>query len=56
MLITTVWMGLIGFADDYIKVFKKDKAGLKGRFKVLGQVGLGVIVWVNALFSSRCNY
>lgn len=44
LLITTVWMGLIGFVDDYIKVFKKDKAGLKGKFKVLGQVGLGVIV------------
>ncbi|MDO6745309.1 phospho-N-acetylmuramoyl-pentapeptide-transferase [Tenacibaculum soleae] len=44
LLITTVWMGLIGFTDDYIKVFKKDKAGLKGKFKVLGQVGLGVIV------------
>ena len=44
LLITTVWMGLIGFTDDYIKVFKKDKAGLKGRFKVLGQVGLGLIV------------
>ena len=37
-------MGLIGFLDDYIKVFKKDKAGLKGKFKVLGQVGLGIIV------------
>ena len=44
LIITTVWMGLIGFLDDYIKVFKKDKAGLKGRFKVLGQVGLGIIV------------
>lgn len=44
LLITTVWMGLIGFLDDYIKVFKKDKAGLKGKFKVLGQVGLGIIV------------
>ncbi|CAM1334041.1 phospho-N-acetylmuramoyl-pentapeptide-transferase [Tenacibaculum aestuariivivum] len=44
LLITTIWMGFIGFADDYIKVFKKDKAGLKGKFKVLGQVGLGVIV------------
>ena len=44
LIITTVWMGLIGFVDDYIKVFKKDKAGLKGKFKVLGQVGLGVIV------------
>ncbi|MBE7660080.1 phospho-N-acetylmuramoyl-pentapeptide-transferase [Tenacibaculum finnmarkense] len=44
LLITTIWMGLIGFTDDYIKVFKKDKAGLKGRFKVLGQFGLGIIV------------
>lgn len=44
LLITTVWMGLIGFIDDYIKVFKKDKEGLKGKFKVLGQVGLGIIV------------
>jgi phospho-N-acetylmuramoyl-pentapeptide-transferase len=44
LIITTVWMGLIGFLDDYIKVFKKDKAGLKGKFKVLGQVGLGIIV------------
>ena len=37
-------MGLIGFLDDYIKVFKKDKKGLKGKFKILGQVGLGLIV------------
>lgn len=44
LLVTTVWMGLIGFLDDYIKVFKKDKEGLKGIFKVIGQVGLGVIV------------
>jgi phospho-N-acetylmuramoyl-pentapeptide-transferase len=44
LIITTVWMGLIGFIDDYIKVFKKNKAGLKGKFKVLGQVGLGLIV------------
>ncbi|CAA0229033.1 phospho-N-acetylmuramoyl-pentapeptide-transferase [Tenacibaculum maritimum] len=44
LLITTLWMGMIGFADDYIKVFKKDKGGLKGKFKVLGQVGLGIIV------------
>tara|TARA_B110000046_G_scaffold184741_1_gene224067 strand:- start:10949 stop:12175 length:1227 start_codon:yes stop_codon:yes gene_type:complete len=44
LIITTVWMGFIGFLDDYIKVFKKDKAGLKGKFKVLGQVGLGIIV------------
>ncbi len=44
LLITTIWMGFIGFADDYIKVFKKDKEGLKGIFKVVGQVGLGIIV------------
>lgn len=44
LIITTVWMGAIGFLDDYIKIFKKDKEGLKGRFKVLGQVGLGLIV------------
>ncbi|GAB1307786.1 phospho-N-acetylmuramoyl-pentapeptide-transferase [Urechidicola sp. KH5] len=44
LIITTVWMGAIGFLDDYIKIFKKDKEGLKGRFKILGQVGLGIIV------------
>lgn len=44
MIITTVWMGLIGFVDDYIKVFKRDKKGLAGKFKILGQVSLGLIV------------
>jgi phospho-N-acetylmuramoyl-pentapeptide-transferase len=44
MLISTVWLGIIGFIDDYIKVFKKDKQGLKGIFKVIGQVGLGILV------------
>jgi phospho-N-acetylmuramoyl-pentapeptide-transferase len=44
LLITTLWMGTIGFIDDYIKIFKKDKEGLKGKFKVVGQVGLGLIV------------
>lgn len=44
MLITTVWMGIIGFIDDYIKVFKKDKEGLAGRFKVMGQIGLALII------------
>lgn len=44
LIVTTIWMGLIGFADDYIKVFKKNKAGLKGKFKVVGQVVLGIIV------------
>lgn len=44
LLITTVWLGTIGFVDDYIKVFKKDKEGLKGRFKIVGQIGIGLIV------------
>lgn len=44
LILTTVWMGAIGFLDDYIKVFKKDKEGLQGRFKVVGQIGLGLIV------------
>ena len=44
LLVTTVWMGMIGFVDDYIKIFKKDKKGLKGRFKILGQVSLGIFV------------
>jgi len=44
MLVTTVWLGAIGFADDYIKVFKKNKEGLAGRFKIIGQVVLGIIV------------
>jgi len=44
MVVTTIWVGLIGFADDYIKIFKKNKEGLAGRFKIIGQVGLGLIV------------
>src|ERR1700746_261992 len=44
MLLSTVWLGAIGFLDDYIKVFKKDKKGLHGKFKVLGQIGIGLIV------------
>jgi phospho-N-acetylmuramoyl-pentapeptide-transferase len=51
LLITTVWMGIIGFIDDYIKKFKQNKEGLKGRFKVLGQVGLGIIVGTTLYFS-----
>lgn len=50
MLISTVWMGAIGFLDDYIKVFKKNKEGLAGRFKIIGQVGLGVIIAVTMYF------
>ncbi len=49
MLFATVWMFAIGFIDDYIKVFKKDKKGLKGVFKIMGQVGLGLIVGVTML-------
>ena len=44
MIFSTIWLGLIGFIDDYIKIYKKDKAGLAGRFKIIGQVGLGIIV------------
>lgn len=46
MLISTVWLGAIGFTDDYIKVFRKNKEGLAGRFKIIGQVGLGLIVGI----------
>jgi phospho-N-acetylmuramoyl-pentapeptide-transferase len=49
MLISAVWMGIIGFADDYIKVFKKNKQGLKKRFKIFGQVALGLLVAVTML-------
>ncbi len=51
LIVTTVWMGLIGFLDDYIKVFKKDKKGLKGKFKILGQVGLGIMVGATLYFN-----
>ncbi len=51
LIVTTIWMGAIGFLDDYIKIFKKDKEGLKGIFKVIGQVGLGIIVGSVLYFS-----
>lgn len=51
MLIATCWMALIGFVDDYIKVFKKNKKGLKGRFKILGQVILGLIISITMLMN-----
>jgi phospho-N-acetylmuramoyl-pentapeptide-transferase len=51
MLITTVWLGLIGFLDDYIKVFKKNKEGLRGTFKIIGQVGLGLMVGLTLYLS-----
>lgn len=44
MIIATIWLGAIGFIDDYIKVFKKNKKGLAGRFKIVGQIGVGIIV------------
>ena len=51
MLITTIWLGTLGFVDDYIKVFKKDKEGLRGKFKIVAQVGLGLIVGLTLYFS-----
>jgi len=53
ILIATVWLGLIGFLDDYIKVFRKDKKGLAGKFKVMGQVGLGLIVGFTMYFNEN---
>lgn len=50
LIVTTIWMGIIGFIDDYIKIFKKNKKGLKGRFKVLGQVVLGLMVGATLYF------
>ena len=50
LIVTTLWMGVIGFLDDYLKKFKNDKDGLKGRFKVLGQIGLGIIVGATLFF------
>lgn len=51
LIVTTIWMGAIGFADDYIKVFKKNKEGLKGRFKIVGQVSLGIFVGLMLYFN-----
>lgn len=53
LLITTVWLGIIGALDDYIKVFKKDKKGLSGKFKIIGQVGLGIIVGTVLYFNGN---
>ena len=50
MILTTIWLGLIGFADDYIKVFKKNKSGLAGRFKILGQIIIGIVVGLVMVF------
>jgi len=51
LIVTTLWMGVIGFIDDYIKVFKKNKDGLKGRFKIVGQVTLGAFVGLMLYFN-----
>lgn len=53
MLLTTIWLGFIGFVDDYIKVFKKNKKGLAGKFKILGQVSLGVMVVASLMISDE---
>jgi phospho-N-acetylmuramoyl-pentapeptide-transferase len=53
MLITTIWLGLIGFLDDYIKIFRKNKEGLAGKFKVAGQIVLGIIVGLTLFFSNE---
>ena len=51
MLVSTIWLGLIGFLDDYIKIFKKNKAGLAGKFKIFGQIVLGLVVGVTLMLS-----
>jgi phospho-N-acetylmuramoyl-pentapeptide-transferase len=53
LVATTIWLGLIGFLDDYIKVFKKNKEGLAGRFKIVGQVGIGLIVGITLSFNDH---
>jgi phospho-N-acetylmuramoyl-pentapeptide-transferase len=53
MLVSTVWCGMVGFIDDYIKVFKKNKEGLAGRFKVMGQVGLGIIIGLTMYYNDN---
>lgn len=53
MVMSTVWLGLVGFLDDYIKVFKKNKEGLAGRFKIMGQIGLGAIVGLTLYYNDH---
>jgi phospho-N-acetylmuramoyl-pentapeptide-transferase len=53
MIFTTLWLGLIGFIDDYIKVFKKNKKGLAGKFKIYGQISLGLVVGLTMIFSEN---
>lgn len=53
MLAVTIWLGTVGFIDDYIKVFKRDKKGLSGKFKIVGQVGIGLIVGITLYFNNH---
>jgi len=53
MVVSTIWLGLVGFLDDYIKVFKKNKEGLAGRFKIMGQIGLGVIIGLTMYYNQN---
>jgi phospho-N-acetylmuramoyl-pentapeptide-transferase len=53
MLVSTLWLGLVGFLDDYIKVFRKNKEGLAGKFKVMGQIGLGVIIGLTMYYNDH---
>src|SRR6267142_1903519 len=53
LITTTVWLGMIGFLDDYIKVFKKNKEGLAGKFKIVGQIGIGLIVGLTLYFNEN---
>jgi phospho-N-acetylmuramoyl-pentapeptide-transferase len=53
LVATTIWLGIIGFLDDYIKVFKKNKEGLAGKFKIVGQVGIGIIVGLTLFFNNH---
>lgn len=53
MVVSTIWLGLVGFLDDYIKVFKKNKEGLAGRFKIMGQIGLGIIVGLTMYYNQH---
>ena len=53
LIITTVWLGILGFADDYIKTFKKNKDGIPGKVKIAGQVGLGLVIGLTLCFSPQ---
>ena len=55
MLVTTLWLGFIGGLDDYIKVYKKNKKGLEGKFKIVGQIVLGFNSWLNTVAKRQCS-